>query len=66
MLLGIGRRINRRVLAAAPGFYGPHQSAGWRMSIVGAILFLAIYRIVIQPDDRDVMTLTAPSTDALD
>jgi uncharacterized membrane protein YeaQ/YmgE (transglycosylase-associated protein family) len=28
------------------GFYGPNESAGWLMSIAGAILLLVIYRLV--------------------
>jgi hypothetical protein len=29
------------------GFYGPNESAGWLMSIVGAILLLVIYRVAV-------------------
>jgi uncharacterized membrane protein YeaQ/YmgE (transglycosylase-associated protein family) len=35
---GIGR---------AAGFYGPNQTAGWLMSIVGAIVLLFLYRLVM-------------------
>jgi hypothetical protein len=28
------------------GFYGPNETAGWLMSIGGAILLLILYRIV--------------------
>ena len=33
-------------LGRSLGFYGPDQSAGWIMSILGAIVLLAIYRMV--------------------
>ena len=29
------------------GFYGPDQSAGWLMSIGGAIVLLALYRVLV-------------------
>lgn len=33
-------------LGRSLGFYGPDQSAGWIMSILGAIVLLAINRMV--------------------
>jgi uncharacterized membrane protein YeaQ/YmgE (transglycosylase-associated protein family) len=30
------------------GFYGENQSAGWIMSIVGAIVLLALYRMMVK------------------
>jgi hypothetical protein len=30
------------------GFYGPNESAGWLMSIGGAILLLIIYRLMVR------------------
>ena len=32
----------------AMGFYGPGQTAGWLMSIFGAILLLALYRMMVR------------------
>jgi uncharacterized membrane protein YeaQ/YmgE (transglycosylase-associated protein family) len=31
------------------GFYGPNQSAGWLMSIAGAIILLVLYRMIARP-----------------
>jgi uncharacterized membrane protein YeaQ/YmgE (transglycosylase-associated protein family) len=28
------------------GFYGPNEGAGWLMSILGAIVLLALYRML--------------------
>ena len=44
MGLGIAGSFVGGVLARAIGYYGPHQQAGWLMSIGGAILLLWIYR----------------------
>jgi hypothetical protein len=30
------------------GFYGPNETAGWLMSIGGAILLLVLYRMVVR------------------
>jgi len=30
------------------GFYGENQGAGWIMSILGAILLLALYRMMVR------------------
>jgi uncharacterized membrane protein YeaQ/YmgE (transglycosylase-associated protein family) len=32
----------------AMGFYGEGQTAGWLMSILGAVLLLAIYRMMVR------------------
>ena len=34
-------------LGRSLGLYGPSQSAGWLMSLVGALLLLGIYRLVV-------------------
>lgn len=46
MLVGIAGALIGGVLGRSLGFYGPDQSAGWIMSILGAIVLLAIYRMV--------------------
>jgi uncharacterized membrane protein YeaQ/YmgE (transglycosylase-associated protein family) len=46
MLLGIVGAVIGGYLGRALGFYQPGQPAGWIMSILGAILVLAIYRMV--------------------
>ena len=47
MLLGIAGALLGGFAGRAMGFYGPNESAGWLMSIVGAILLLVIYRVAI-------------------
>ena len=44
ILLGIAGALLGGFLGRAMGFYGPDQSAGWLMSILGAIVLLVIYR----------------------
>jgi uncharacterized membrane protein YeaQ/YmgE (transglycosylase-associated protein family) len=45
-LLGIVGAVIGGFIGRALGFYGPNQAAGWLMSIVGAILVLALYRVI--------------------
>lgn len=47
MLLGIAGALLGGFAGRAMGFYGPNESAGWLMSIVGAILLLVIYRVAV-------------------
>src|SRR4051812_457040 len=47
MLLGIAGALLGGFIGRAMGFYGPNQSAGWLMSIGGAILLLILYRLVV-------------------
>ena len=47
MLLGIAGALLGGFAGRAMGFYGPNESAGWLMSIAGAILLLVIYRVAI-------------------
>lgn len=47
MLLGIAGALLGGFVGRAMGFYGPNESAGWLMSIVGAILLLVIYRVAV-------------------
>jgi len=30
------------------GFYGPNQGAGWIMSVIGAVILLALYRMMMR------------------
>lgn len=47
ILLGIAGALLGGFIGRAMGFYGPGESAGWLMSIGGAILLLAIYRVTV-------------------
>lgn len=46
ILLGIAGALVGGLIGRAMGFYGPDQTAGYLMSIVGAIVLLALYRMV--------------------
>ncbi len=48
ILLGIAGALFGGFVGRAMGFYGPDQGAGWIMSILGAILLLAVYRMMIR------------------
>ena len=45
MMLGVAGALIAGFLGRALGFYGEGQHAGFIMSIVGAILLLAVYRL---------------------
>jgi uncharacterized membrane protein YeaQ/YmgE (transglycosylase-associated protein family) len=45
MLLGVAGALIAGFLGRLLGLYGPGQSAGFLMSILGAILLLALYRV---------------------
>ena len=47
-LLGIAGALIGGFLGRAMGFYGPGQSAGWIVSILGAIILLALYRVAVR------------------
>jgi uncharacterized membrane protein YeaQ/YmgE (transglycosylase-associated protein family) len=47
-LLGIAGALLGGFIGRAMGFYGPSQGAGWLMSIAGAIILLAIYRMMVR------------------
>ncbi len=47
ILLGIAGALLGGFIGRAMGFYGPNQGAGWLMSIVGAIILLALYRLAV-------------------
>jgi uncharacterized membrane protein YeaQ/YmgE (transglycosylase-associated protein family) len=46
ILLGIAGAMIGGFLGRALGFYGENQSAGWLISILGAVILLAIYRMM--------------------
>ncbi len=46
ILLGVAGALFGGFVGRAMGFYGPSQTAGWLMSIGGAILLLVLYRMV--------------------
>ena len=45
MLLGIAGALVGGFLGRALGWYGPNDSAGFLMSLVGAVVLLFIYRL---------------------
>ena len=47
MLLGIVGAVFGGFIGRAMGMYGPNQSAGIFMSILGAVLVLFIYRLLV-------------------
>jgi len=46
MLLGIAGAVLGGFLGRALGWYGPNDSAGFLMSLLGAIVLLALYRMI--------------------
>lgn len=46
ILLGIAGSFLGSFVGRMLGFYGENESAGWIMSILGAILLLALYRVL--------------------
>jgi uncharacterized membrane protein YeaQ/YmgE (transglycosylase-associated protein family) len=46
IVLGIAGSLVGGFIGQALGFYGERQYAGWLMSILGAIVLLALYRMV--------------------
>ncbi|HEX5216842.1 MAG TPA: GlsB/YeaQ/YmgE family stress response membrane protein [Vicinamibacterales bacterium] len=48
ILLGIVGAVLGGFLGRALGFYGPNEPAGFLMSLVGAVVVLAIYRMAVR------------------
>ena len=48
ILLGIAGALVGGFVGRAMGFYGENDSAGWIMSILGAIVLLAVYRMMVR------------------
>lgn len=46
MLLGIVGAVLAGWIGRAVGWYGPNDSAGFLMSVVGAVILLAIYHMI--------------------
>lgn len=46
ILLGIAGAVVGGMVGRAMGFYGPEEAAGYLMSILGAFVLLALYRMV--------------------
>jgi uncharacterized membrane protein YeaQ/YmgE (transglycosylase-associated protein family) len=47
MLLGIAGALVGGFVGRAAGWYGPNDAAGFLMSLVGAVVLLALYRMII-------------------
>ena len=55
-LIGIGGSLLGGFLGRAIGLYGPEQrSAGFFMSIIGAVILLAIYHLAVRGPRRRVI-----------
>jgi uncharacterized membrane protein YeaQ/YmgE (transglycosylase-associated protein family) len=48
ILLGIAGALLGGFIGRAMGFYGPSEGAGWIISILGAIVLLALYRMMVR------------------
>jgi uncharacterized membrane protein YeaQ/YmgE (transglycosylase-associated protein family) len=48
ILLGIAGAVLGGFLGRAMGFYDANQGAGWLMSILGAVILLALYRMMVK------------------
>jgi uncharacterized membrane protein YeaQ/YmgE (transglycosylase-associated protein family) len=46
MLLGVAGALVAGFIGRMLGLYAPGQGAGWIMSVLGAILLLALYRLM--------------------
>jgi uncharacterized membrane protein YeaQ/YmgE (transglycosylase-associated protein family) len=47
-LLGVAGALVGGFLGRALNLYGPNDSAGWLMSILGAVILLALYRMMVR------------------
>lgn len=48
ILLGIAGALIGGFIGRAMGLYATNEGAGWLMSILGAILLLALYRLMVR------------------
>ena len=48
ILLGIAGALLGGFIGRAMGFYGEGEAAGWLMSILGAVILLALYRMMVR------------------
>jgi uncharacterized membrane protein YeaQ/YmgE (transglycosylase-associated protein family) len=49
ILIGIAGALLGGFIGRAMGFYGPNESAGWIISILGAMVLLFLYRMLARP-----------------
>jgi uncharacterized membrane protein YeaQ/YmgE (transglycosylase-associated protein family) len=49
ILIGIAGAVLGGFIGRAVGWYGPNQSAGWIVSILGAVVLLFLYRLIARP-----------------
>jgi uncharacterized membrane protein YeaQ/YmgE (transglycosylase-associated protein family) len=49
ILIGIAGALLGGFIGRAVGWYGPNQSAGWIVSILGAVVLLLLYRLIARP-----------------
>jgi len=52
IVLGIAGAMLGGGVGRALGLYGPDEAAGWLMSILGAVLVLAVYRMAFARSGR--------------
>jgi uncharacterized membrane protein YeaQ/YmgE (transglycosylase-associated protein family) len=48
ILLGIAGALLGGFVGRAMGFYGENDAAGWIVSILGAVVLLALYRMMVR------------------
>ena len=48
ILIGIAGALLGGFIGRAMGFYDTNESAGWIISILGAIILLAVYRMMVR------------------
>jgi uncharacterized membrane protein YeaQ/YmgE (transglycosylase-associated protein family) len=48
ILLGIGGAFLANFIGRSAGWYGPNEASGFIASILGAVLLLAIYRMIVR------------------
>lgn len=49
MLIGVAGAIVGGYIGRMMGLYGPNEGAGWIVSILGAVILLALYRMIARP-----------------
>ena len=49
ILIGIAGALIGGFIGRAMGLYGPNESAGWIVSILGAAILLLLYRMLARP-----------------
>ena len=48
ILLGVAGALLGGFIGRTMGFYGENEGAGWLMSILGAVILLALYRMLVR------------------